>query len=91
MNFKLKRTQTLILTVLVLLVTGCSGASTQDANSVQLTLAAYTTPREAYGEIIPLFQSYWKDKTGQTVISKNPTRLRGRNRVRWWKALRRIS
>jgi sulfate/thiosulfate transport system substrate-binding protein len=68
MNFKLKRTQTLILTVLVLLVTGCSGASTQDANSVQLTLAAYTTPREAYGEIIPLFQSYWKDKTGQTVI-----------------------
>lgn len=68
MNFKLKRTQTLILTVLVLLVTGCSGASTQDANSVQLTLAAYTTPREAYGEIIPLFQSYWKEKTGQTVI-----------------------
>jgi sulfate transport system substrate-binding protein len=32
-----------------------------------LTLAAYTTPREAYGEIIPLFQTYWKDKTGQTV------------------------
>ena len=34
---------------------------------IKLTLGAYTTPREAYGEIIPLFQKYWKDKTGQTV------------------------
>ena len=31
-------------------------------------LAAYTTPREAYAEIIPLFQAYWKEKTGQNVI-----------------------
>ncbi len=28
---------------------------------------AYTTPREAYREIIPLFQQYWKEKTGQEV------------------------
>ena len=34
---------------------------------MKLTFGAYTTPREAYGEIIPLFQKYWKDKTGQTV------------------------
>ncbi len=34
---------------------------------IKLTLAAYTTPREAYGKIIPLFQAYWKEKTGQTV------------------------
>ena len=35
---------------------------------VRLILAAYTTPREAYGKaIIPAFQKYWKDKTGQDV------------------------
>ncbi len=32
-----------------------------------LILGAFTTPREAYGKIIPLFQKYWKDKTGQEV------------------------
>lgn len=34
---------------------------------VTLTLGAYTTPREAYGKIIPMFQTFWKDKTGQDV------------------------
>lgn len=29
--------------------------SAQDAEPITLTLAAYTTPREAYAEIIPLF------------------------------------
>lgn len=38
------------------------------AGSVQLTLAAYTTPREAYQELIPIFQKQWKDATGQEVI-----------------------
>ena len=33
-----------------------------------LTLGAYTTPREVYGKaIIPAFQRYWKQKTGQEV------------------------
>jgi sulfate/thiosulfate-binding protein len=33
-----------------------------------LTLAGYTTPREAYGEaILPAFQAEWKKKTGQDV------------------------
>jgi sulfate transport system substrate-binding protein len=35
---------------------------------VELILGAYTTPREAYGQIIPLFQKYWKDTTGEDVI-----------------------
>src|SRR5512139_1345909 len=43
------------------------GSAAGQGGEVKLTLAAYTTPREAYGEIIPLFQSYWKEKTGQTV------------------------
>jgi len=36
-----------------------------DANTI--TLAVYTTPREAYAKIIPLFKQQWKDKTGQDV------------------------
>ena len=35
--------------------------------SVTLTLAVYSTPRDAYAEIIPLFASYWQAQTGQTV------------------------
>jgi sulfate/thiosulfate transport system substrate-binding protein len=34
---------------------------------VTLTLAAYTTPREAYARIIPLFQAYWKETHNQEV------------------------
>lgn len=73
--------KTLFLTFLLvaLLATACGGGTTATPASnnatqppanqgdVKLTLGAYTTPREAYGEIIPLFQKYWKDKTGQTV------------------------
>jgi sulfate/thiosulfate transport system substrate-binding protein len=59
---------TLILAVFIL--SGCEGqpAQGQAGNSIKLTLAAYTTPREAYREIIPLFQSHWQEQTGQTVI-----------------------
>jgi len=35
---------------------------------VKLTLGAYTTPREAYKELIPIFQKQWKEKTGQDVV-----------------------
>jgi sulfate/thiosulfate-binding protein len=49
---------------------GTAGAdtSTQAAGgTVKLILGAYTTPREAYGELIPLFVAEWKQKTGQDV------------------------
>lgn len=36
-------------------------------SEVKLTLGAYTTPREAYSKLIPIFQKQWKDKTGQTI------------------------
>jgi sulfate/thiosulfate transport system substrate-binding protein len=36
--------------------------------AIKLTLGAYTTPREAYQELIPLFQKQWKEKTGQDVV-----------------------
>jgi sulfate/thiosulfate transport system substrate-binding protein len=48
--------------------TGTSATTTQAGNGpVKLTLGAYTTPREAYGELIPVFAAQWKEKTGQDV------------------------
>jgi sulfate/thiosulfate transport system substrate-binding protein len=49
---------------------GCGGRTGggPSAQKVTLILGAYTTPREAYGKaIIPAFQKYWKEKTGQEV------------------------
>jgi sulfate transport system substrate-binding protein len=70
-----KVSKTLLLSVLLmaLWVTGCSTSrsntnSEAAGNEVKLTLAAYTTPREAYAEIIPLFQAHWKEQTGQSVV-----------------------
>ena len=64
-----------LLLLLAMITTGCSMGNSANAteapgtgNEVKLTLAAYTTPREAYGEIIPLFVESWKEKTGQTVV-----------------------
>ena len=46
---------------------GC-GQGGNGVNKVTLILGAYTTPREAYGKaLIPAFQKYWKEKTGQDV------------------------
>ncbi len=62
--------------IIIALFVACDGsaaqpttgvAPSQAAGKVTLTLGAYTTPREAYGKIIPLFQKMWKDKTGQDV------------------------
>jgi sulfate transport system substrate-binding protein len=47
---------------------GCGTPSASDRNKVTLILGGYTTPREVYGKaIIPAFQKYWKEKTGQDV------------------------
>lgn len=44
------------------------GITHAQENTVRLTLAAFAVPREAYGEIIPLFQAYWLEESGQTVV-----------------------
>jgi sulfate transport system substrate-binding protein len=45
-----------------------SGSEGQSSGGpVKLILGAYTTPREAYRELIPIFQQLWKEKTGQEV------------------------
>ncbi|HYN90154.1 MAG TPA: sulfate ABC transporter substrate-binding protein [Ardenticatenaceae bacterium] len=71
------------LILVLLLVAGCGGTAAPAAQGEQgagsggeggsgdrvtLILGAYTTPREAYGEIIPLFQAHWKEQTGQDVV-----------------------
>ena len=58
-------------------LTACSSPSATEesaapaessAEPVTLILAAYTTPREAYAELLPIFQKQWKEKTGQDVV-----------------------
>ena len=69
----LQKTLIVSLLLITLFTTGCSASAPAAAEApatgseINLTLAAYTTPREAYAEIIPLFQADWKEKTGQTV------------------------
>lgn len=62
----------LLVTAIVLFACGPQASSpttppTGMANKTTIILGAYTTPREAYGKLIPLFQHQWKDKTGQDV------------------------
>lgn len=65
----MKRNRILILTLLILvLLSACSQSTPSETDEVKLILGAYTTPREAYGEIIPLFQEYWQSQTGQWVV-----------------------
>jgi sulfate transport system substrate-binding protein len=52
----------------LLLLTVVPTTLAQD-NSITLTLAGYTTPREAYVEIIPLFQAYWLEQTGTSLVT----------------------
>jgi len=55
------------LIIVSLFMVFCFAAASAQNNSVTITLAAYTVPREAYAQIIPLFQAYWLEETGQEV------------------------
>lgn len=56
---------------------GRGGGQSSDKR-VTLILGAYTTPREAYGKaIIPAFQKYWEQRTGQTVEFKESYQASG--------------
>lgn len=75
----MKRWTALLLCVLMSLLSSCGTPATSDqpstaattsgvsASATKITLGAYTTPREAYAKVIPLFQQAWKTKTGQDV------------------------
>ncbi|AJY77452.1 sulfate ABC transporter substrate-binding protein [Paenibacillus beijingensis] len=68
----------LILLALSVLVSGCAGSGGQTADGesktaapakgdVTLVIGAYSTLRDVMQTILPEFQTYWKQKTGQTV------------------------
>jgi sulfate transport system substrate-binding protein len=63
----------LVLALWLAMTTACGPsaaagpAAATSGEAVSLILGAYTTPREAYAEIIPLFQAYWKEQSGQDV------------------------
>ena len=65
-----------LLLALLSLLAACGAPSSRSARSsqgpageqVKITLGAYTTPREAYKELIPIFQVQWREKTGQDLV-----------------------
>jgi sulfate transport system substrate-binding protein len=62
----------LILVAAASLPAACTGSASSASapaagRPVNLVLGAYTTPREAYSKIIPLFKEQWQQKTGQEV------------------------
>lgn len=66
--------KTFAIAAAALLAAACGPADAADEAAAKaprvrtLTLGAYTTPREVYGrEIIPAFQKFWKEKTGEDV------------------------
>lgn len=60
--------RTLLALLIASLLASCGGAgNAATGGKVTLILGAYTTPREAYEKIIPLFQAEWKQKTGQEI------------------------
>jgi len=58
-----------LLMIFAFLLMNCQGEKSKTVTSeVTITLGAYTVPKEAYQQdIIPAFQKYWLEKTGQQV------------------------
>ena len=57
----------LLVSIIIIAFQGCGGAG-KSGNKITVILGGYTTPREAYGKgVIPAFQKFWKEKTGQDV------------------------
>jgi sulfate transport system substrate-binding protein len=68
---KLQKTLLVPFLMIAIVATGCAPNAGTEApatgGEVKLILAGYTTPREAYRELIPIFQQQWKEQTGQSV------------------------
>ncbi len=57
----------LALSLLAVLLAAAPHGARADQPDLTLTLAAYSVPRAAYAELIPLFTKQWLDKTGQKL------------------------
>src|SRR6266540_175673 len=66
MNIRFLKVLSAFLATSLLAACGTS-TSSSNSNAQKLILGAYTTPREAYGELIPIFTAQWKEKKGQEV------------------------
>ncbi|MCB0193346.1 MAG: sulfate ABC transporter substrate-binding protein [Anaerolineae bacterium] len=58
--------------ILAVGLVGCGQPAETDSTgnapeATTLILGAYTTPREAYGKLIPIFQARWQEETGQVI------------------------
>ena len=63
---------TLALALGLLLAACCAtpptgASSTGPSGAATIILGAYTTPREAYAKLIPIFKDQWKQQTGQEL------------------------
>ncbi len=58
---------TLVIILVLSLVALLPVAAQNAPPPITITLAGYAVPREAYDEIIPLFQRFWQEQTGQQV------------------------
>jgi sulfate transport system substrate-binding protein len=58
----------LVMLALLVFVVLAPVSAQETPPPITITLAGYAVPREAYGDVIPLFQSYWQEQTGQQVI-----------------------
>lgn len=71
-----QRMLALLLTALLLLPAGCSNAVQTNVNAtestvkdgdVTLVIGAYSVVKDAFADILPAFQAYWLEETGQKV------------------------
>src|SRR5262245_59397287 len=44
-----------------------AAAPVANGGPATIVLGAYTTPREAYGKLLPIFKEKWKQQSGQDV------------------------
>jgi sulfate/thiosulfate-binding protein len=65
----------LLLAVVLLITAGCGkeerkspAESTAQDGDVTLVIGAYSVVKDAFSELLPQFQAYWKEQTGQKVV-----------------------
>ncbi len=66
-----KMTMAVVTLLLVGMLAACAGSPAAPAGGgepAKLILGGYTTPREAYAKIIPLFAAQWRQETRQEVV-----------------------
>ena len=85
---KRKRIAGVCITLAAVVLAGTfavSGNNTKDKNHVEIINVSYDPTREFYEAYNPLFEKYYKEKTGKEVNIFNPTEVPVHRRVPLWK------